>query len=67
VVATGKVGGGSVADTGTVTIYGTSAGVGTVITVVLAPTRNSADGKITWACTTDDAGLFKFVPAECRH
>jgi type IV pilus assembly protein PilA len=64
---TGKVGGGSVAATGTVSIYGTQAGVGTVITIVLAPTRNSLDGKVTWACTTDNSALFKFVPAECRH
>jgi type IV pilus assembly protein PilA len=66
VVTSGKVGGGSIASTGTVTIFGTSAGVGTVITIVLAPTRNSADGKITWACTTPDAALWKYVPAECR-
>jgi type IV pilus assembly protein PilA len=67
VAQTGKVGGGSIASTGTITIFGTSAGVGTAITVVLAPTRHSVDGKITWACTTPDTALWKYVPAECRH
>ena len=67
VVATGKVGGGSVSLTGTVTIFGTQAGVGTVITVVLTPTRHSADGKITWTCTTPETDKWKWVPAECRH
>jgi len=67
VTASGKVGGGTVAGTGTVTIFSTQAGVGTVITSVLAPTRNSADGKLIWACTTDQNTLWKYVPAECRH
>jgi type IV pilus assembly protein PilA len=67
VQATGKVGGGSVAATGTISIFGTAAGVGTVITIVLAPTLNSADGKVTWACTTPDTTLWKYVPAECRR
>jgi type IV pilus assembly protein PilA len=67
IAVTGKVGGGSVAQTGTVTMFSTQAGVGTVVTVVLAPTRDTVDGKITWACTTDDNTLWKYVPPECRH
>jgi type IV pilus assembly protein PilA len=61
----GKVGAASIALTGTITAFGTQAGVGTVITVALAPSRNT-DGKIIWACTTADAALWKYVPAECR-
>lgn len=67
VATTGKVGGGSVTDAGVITIFGSQAGVGTVITIALTPTRQAADGKITWACTTQNSALFKFVPAECRH
>jgi len=63
----GKIGGGNVADTGTVSIFGSQAGVGTVVTVALAPSRNSVDGKIVWSCTTEDNTLWKYVPAECRH
>ena len=62
----GKVGGGSIALTGTITVVGTQTGVGTVITIALAPSRNT-DGKIIWACTTQNAALWKFVPAECRR
>ena len=62
----GKVGGASISLTGTITVFGTQAGVGTVITVALAPTRN-ADGKLVWACTTEDPALWKYVPAECRR
>ena len=62
----GKVGGASIALTGTITAFGTQSGVGTVVTVALAPSRNS-DGKIIWACTTENASLWKYVPAECRR
>jgi type IV pilus assembly protein PilA len=68
VSAAGRVAGGSVANGGTIQVYTTSA-VGTLVTIMLAPTRNSADGKLLWACTvpTNSATLIKFVPAECRH
>jgi type IV pilus assembly protein PilA len=66
VTATGKVGGGTVTSTGTVTIFGSATGVGTIVTVVLAPTLSAADGKVLWACGTVNAALYKFVPAECR-
>jgi len=67
VSATGKVGGGSVASTGTITIWGSETGVGTAITIQLSPTLNSVDGKVTWACTTPESSKWKWVPAECRH
>ena len=66
VTATGKVGGGTVTSTGTVTIFGSATGVGTIVTVVLAPTLSAADGKVLWACGTVNAALYKYVPAECR-
>ena len=65
VATTGKVGGGSVASTGTVIIFGTQAGVGTVITVQLNPSL-ATDGKVIWSCITQDTALYKFTPAECR-
>ena len=62
---TGKVGGGTIQNTGTITMFGTQTGVGTVITVMLFPTM-ATDGKVVWACATENTALFKFVPAECR-
>ena len=69
VTASGKVVSGSVADTGTIIIAGSGAStsVGTVLTVTLAPTQATSDGKLTWACTTSGTAVFKFMPAECRH
>jgi type IV pilus assembly protein PilA len=66
----GKVTSGSVTDAGVIEIGGSGAttSVGTVVTIVLTPAYQTADGKITWVCST--AGLtarYKFVPAECRH
>ena len=63
---TGKVGGGTTDLTGTITIFGTQTGVGTIITIQLEPSK-AADGKVIWACTTVNAALYKFVPAECRR
>ena len=62
----GKIGGGSVSTTGTITTFGTQPGVGTVITIALNPSRNT-DGKIIWACVTPDVALWKYVPSECRR
>jgi type IV pilus assembly protein PilA len=66
IIASGKVSGGSVATDGTITVAGSAATVGTVVTIVLAPTINTNDGKVTWSCQSA-AGVHKFVPAECRH
>ena len=65
VTATGKVAGGNVTDDGIVTIYGTGATVGTVVTIILTPTLTA--GKLLWSCTAGSTGQFKFVPPECRH
>ena len=65
VTTSGKVGGGTVSLTGTISVYGSQTGVGTVITVVMVPTYE-VDGKVIWTCTADNI-LWKYVPAECRH
>ena len=66
---TGRVTGGSVSANGIITISGSNAAtsVGTTVTIVLTPTLQAADGKVTWACTAGGTAQFKFVPAECRH
>ena len=65
VVPAGKVTGGSVTDGGVITIIGSSATVGTAITIVLAPSLAS-DKKVIWTCSTAP-GSFKYVPPECRN
>lgn len=63
----GKITGGSITDSGVITMAGSGAStsVGTVVTVVLTPTY--ASGQLTWACTSGGSSQFKYVPAECRH
>ena len=62
----GKISGGSVTDTGVVTILGNASTVGTAVTIVMVPSI-SAD-KVIWACTTGgNVSSFKYVPSECRH
>lgn len=64
----GKVSGNStISAAGIVTVLGVQAQVGTVITVVLTPSRIPADGKLIWACTTPSTTKHKWVPPECRH
>jgi type IV pilus assembly protein PilA len=66
---TGKVTGGTVSLDGLITVIGSAApgSVGTALTLVLMPSLDAQDGKVVWACETGDPGLYKFVPAECRH
>jgi len=64
---TGRVGGGEITDAGIIKAS-SAATVGTVLTVVLTPTRDSASGKLIWSCSTETgSNYFKFVPSECRH
>ncbi len=65
VTTQGKITGGSVEDTGTVTIVGSSASIGTAVTIMLVPVLGSA--RILWNCRAGDRTQFKFLPAECRH
>ena len=60
----GKISAGSVQDTGTITIEGSAASVGTNVTILLKPSLMS-DGKVIWTCAAASA-IWKFVPSECR-
>jgi type IV pilus assembly protein PilA len=65
---TGKVTGGTVGNTGIISVAGnsTTTSTGTAVTITLTPTLSTVDGKVTWSCSSA-AALHKFVPAECRH
>jgi len=68
IIVSGKVTGGNVDQTtGVITVVGSSATVGTNVTIILVPTMSTADGKVTWSCHSGSAGIHKFVPSECRH
>ena len=67
IIVSGKVTGGNVVQaTGVITVIGSSATVGTNVTITLTPTMQTADGKVTWSCSSA-ATVHKFVPSECRH
>lgn len=65
VVAAGKITGGSVDDTGSVKIIGSSASdsVGAAVSITLTPSWNSTLGSAVWSCTGAPA---KYVPGSCR-
>jgi type IV pilus assembly protein PilA len=65
VCVSGKVSGGSVVTTGTINVQGSATTIGTAVSITLRPSKAS-DGKLIWECTSA-AGIFKYVPAECRH
>ena len=64
----GKVTGGSVTNKGLITILGSNTSVGTTVQIILSPSIGG--GRLNWACGTGGAGnsgMWKYVPAECRH
>jgi type IV pilus assembly protein PilA len=63
----GKVTGGSVVATGTITVIGSQTAMGSPagITIILAPVL-SAGGVVVWSCYTGSNGSLKYVPASCR-
>ena len=62
----GKIGGGSVSDAGLIIVTGTSASIGTAVTIILSPQLTS--GRVLWECTTGaNSSTWRYVPAECRH
>ena len=63
VVLTGKITAGSVTNAGVITISGSTATVGTSVTIVLNPAIVAATGQVTWSCIGTPQ---KFVPANCR-
>ena len=66
VVVAGKVSGGSVTNTGTITIQGSNASVGTAVDIVLSPAINGS--RMMWSCSTaGNSSMWKYVPAACRH
>ncbi|MBM3359644.1 MAG: pilin [Betaproteobacteria bacterium] len=70
VTVSGRVAGGSVTDNGVITIAGSGAAtsVGTVVTIILTPRLDPADGKVIWSCKVGAlATQGRYVPAECRH
>jgi type IV pilus assembly protein PilA len=60
----GKISGGSVTDTGVVTIQGSTASTstGAAVTVTMTPTT-STSGTLTWSCVGTPS---KYMPATCR-
>jgi type IV pilus assembly protein PilA len=66
VTTVGKITGGSVSDTGVITLLGSSTSVGAAVTVILTP--SIAGAYIVWKCSTGGTTTtWKYVPAECRH
>jgi len=62
VAVVGKISGGAVDDTGTITINGTTASTGAAVTIVMTPSLNTS-GVITWSCVGTPS---KYFPASCR-
>jgi len=61
----GKISGGTVTDTGTIVIQGSTAvtSIGQAVTITITPSYNSSTGSITWSCGGTPA---KYMPATCR-
>lgn len=66
VVTVGKITGGSITNSGVITLLGSSTSVGTAVTIVLTPSISGT--YIVWSCSTGGTTTtWKYVPAECRH
>jgi type IV pilus assembly protein PilA len=66
VITVGKITGGSITNSGVITLLGSSTSVGTAVTVVLSPSISGS--YIIWSCSTGGTTTtWKYVPAECRH
>lgn len=62
IAAVGKVSGSStVAATGTVTVIGDTAQIGTAVNLILSPSLNG--GTVVWSCVGTPV---KYMPATCR-
>ena len=62
IAAAGKVTSASVADTGLVTVQGSTSSVGADVTVTLTPATASG-GSLTWKCSGNP---IKYLPGSCR-
>ena len=65
VTTAGRIAGGSVTDTGVITISGNSTSVGTAVDIVLTPSMSG--GRVAWACGTVSPSQWSYVPPECRQ
>ena len=65
VTTAGRISGGSVTDTGVITISGNSTSVGTTVNVVLTPSLGG--GRVAWACSTGNSAQWRYVPPDCRQ
>jgi type IV pilus assembly protein PilA len=63
VTTVGYITGGSISQTGTISISSTT--VGTAVTVVLTPSF-APPGNLSWSCSSA-ASQHRYVPAECRQ
>ena len=63
----GRVSGGTVTDAGVITVKGDAATVGTAVSIILTPTKNTTDGRLDWVCSSGGTAEYRFVPANCRH
>ena len=63
VTPVGYITGGSITDTGVITISSTT--VGTAVTIVFTP-NITPPGPMTWSCTSA-ASHHRYVPADCRQ
>ena len=67
VTASGKVTGGQVTNTGTITIAGDATTVGVDLSISLTPSL-TGENRVIWTCSTPGGPQFhRYVPAECRH
>ncbi len=52
-------------NTGVITITYTDAAKGVILT--LTPTADATSNILTWRCTVNDSGNYKYVPQNCRQ
>jgi type IV pilus assembly protein PilA len=64
----GKVTSGTVTNSGTIKIGGTTAtsSVGAFVSVVMTPTFTSSTGVVTWSCHAGSTAQNPYVPASCK-
>jgi type IV pilus assembly protein PilA len=64
VTTAGRISGGSVTDTGIITISGNDSTIGTTVNIVLTPSLGG--GRVAWECSTVSSSQWKYVPPQCR-
>jgi type IV pilus assembly protein PilA len=66
VASGGRISGGSVTTAGTINVWGSSASLGTDITLTMTPSLGVGN-RIAWTCSSGNSTQWRYVPAECRH